>query len=179
MMKKISGFLAPLLTLALLSACSGSPAGDVITGDPATLLPPLVAEANATLPTEQQMMGSFDEPVTAENSEFAAGIPGEKFGQLVTAAFSSKAGMITSAQTTVLIQANDTAAASEVAQLVAAEFDSTQWICVMPERSLVVTAGSYVMLAVGTQNGTGALVEAFNKLSNNTASEPVIFYTGP
>ena len=166
-----------LLTIALLTACGSSPA-DVITGDPATLLPALMAEANATLSSDEQMTGTLDEPITVENSEFAAGIPPADFSELVTAAFQSKAGMITSAQTTVLIQAKDPTAAAKVSQLVAAGFDSGQWICVMPERSLVVTAGSYVLLAVGMKNGTQALVDAFKKLSHNTASDPVVFYSG-
>ena len=85
--------------------------------------------------------------------------------------------MITSAQTTVLVQAKSPTAATEAASKIADNFDSTQWICVMPDRSLVVTAGSYVLLTVGTQNVTQAMVDAFKVLSKDTAGDPVVFFT--
>jgi hypothetical protein len=160
----------------LLTAC-GSKA-EVISGTPEELLPALVAEARATLP-EYGLGDTFDEAVTADSAEFALGLTAAQFTANVDSAFQAKAMMMTTPQTAILVKAKDAAAAAEVARLIAAGFDSTQWICVMPERSVVVTAGSWVLLAVGSVDSTNALVEAFGKLAEGSAGEPNTFYFGP
>jgi hypothetical protein len=163
------------LTLGLVAGCSST--ADVISGEPEELLVALMAEVNATF-TDGFRGESDYVPVTADNSEFALGLTPEQFTANVQGAFQARAMMMTTAETAILVHANDAGAAKEVAALIAAGFDSTQWICVMPDRSVVVTAGSWVFLAVGATDVVEAMVAAFDKLAKGTAGEPNVFYTG-
>jgi hypothetical protein len=95
----------------------------------------------------------------------------------VESACESAAAISAIAQCNVLVKCKDIAAAAEVKKLVVAGFNSGKWVCVMPEQSVVVESGSYVLLAVGTVEATNALVEAFQSISDGNTGSSIVFFT--
>ncbi|MDR3070837.1 MAG: DUF4358 domain-containing protein [Propionibacteriaceae bacterium] len=172
MVKKIA---ATLLSLSVLLA--GCASAEPITGEPETLLVDLLSAADQKLPAGGQTPDAENVEITAETAQNAIGLTPDQFNQTVASAWQARSLLSVSAETTVLIKAKDASAANEVAKLIASGFDSGQWICVAPERSEVAAAGSFVLLAVGTQEKTQAVFEAFNELAGGKASEPNVFFT--
>jgi len=77
-----------------------------------------------------------------------------------------------------LIKGKDAQSALIVNEQIKNNFDSGQWISILPERSLTVVSGSWVFLAVGLAAQTEALADAFTSIAGGNASAPEIFYEG-
>jgi hypothetical protein len=120
---------------------------------------------------------SLDSEVTAETAQHTLGLTEAQFAEHVESACESAAAISAIAQSNVLVKCKSAAAAAEVKKLVAGGFDSHKWVCVMPEQSVVVESGSYVLLAVGEVETTNALVEAFKSLSGGNMGSPDVFFT--
>lgn len=168
-MKKIICVFAAAALLLGVYACAVKPAAEPLTGTPEEIL--------ALLKEKVEPLMTQDSAVTAELAQGATGLTAAQFEEYVVTAAESAAVISAQAQTTVVLQCKDAAAASQVKTRIAAEFDSGKWICVFPEQSLVMEAGSYVMLAAGTKDSTDALAAAFGELAQGQASAPYIFYT--
>ena len=144
---------------------------DTLTGPPEEVLAQLKEASSVELPM------SFDSEVTADKAQNTLGLTEAQFGEYVESAYESAAAISTFAQSNVLVKCKDIAAAAEVKKLVAAGFDSHQWVCVLPDQSVVVESGSYVLLAVGAAETTNALVEAFKSISGGNTGSPDVFFT--
>ena len=105
------------------------------------------------------------------------GLSSADFDRLVTSAASSLAAIGTFAHQIVLIQANDAAAASQIKNLIsgAGGYDAQKWICVWPEKAVVVESGAYILLAAAHADVVDAAVEAFKNEAGSIGTV-VTFY---
>jgi len=132
---------------------------------------------NQILETHEDIV-YFIDPVTSENAPSMLGMTPDDFVSMVEEATSAQniLGMIAFQATVVKVK--DLNDVEMVAEMIQNGFDSSKWIEVMPEQSLTVISGRYILLAVGTADQTDALASAFKDAAGGVASEPVIFYTG-
>ena len=169
-MKKIFCLAMAVALLLAFAACGGSPlAKDTLTGTPEELL--------AQLKDKVELGMTLDDEVTAEKAQNVLGLTEAQFAEYTDSAYEAAAAISTFAQSNVIVKCKDIAAAAEVKKLIAAGFNSQKWVCVMPEQSVVVESGSYILLAVGTAETTNALVEAFKNLSDGNTGAPDVFFT--
>jgi hypothetical protein len=115
--------------------------------------------------------------VTADMSQFQIGLSEEGLNRLVESASFSVAAIGTFAHTIVIIQANDSASATEVKNLVSGDggFDAHKWICVWPEKALAVESGSYVLLVASTNDIADAALNAFEAAAGGIGSVNVFW----
>jgi hypothetical protein len=147
--------------------------------DTKSLLEAIVAGAGDLLADEDKLGMTFTDPVTADNSEGMLGLTAEEFGEYAVSAYASNAAIISIAHEAALIECVDDAAAKSVKALVAKGFNSEKWICVFPDRSLVVDSGRYVLLAASSVKYCDAVVASFTSAMGGAAGQPDIFYTRP
>jgi len=173
-MKKLFCIIAAAALLLAIAACTPAPgAKDTLSGTPEEVL--------AQLKETVDLGMTFDDEITpgsmVSTPQIALGLTDAQFAQLVESAYEAKATILTMAQRTAVVKCKDAAAAAQVKKLIAEGFDSHQWICVFPDRSVVVESGSYVLLAVGIAETTDALVEAFRAVSGGNTGSPDVFFT--
>jgi len=169
-MKNILSLATAVVLFLCCAACSAG-AKDTLEGSPQELLAQLKETAAADFGV------GFDSEVTAETALGTLGLTAEQFEEYVDSAYESAAAISSIAQSNVLVKCKDAAAAAEVKKLIAGNYDSAKWICVFPEQCVVVESGSYVLLAVGTKENTGALVDALKTLSKDNTGSPDAFYS--
>jgi predicted small lipoprotein YifL len=165
-----------VFTLLCLAACGKSGAAESnLTGTPDEILAALNesikasgAEAPATMPPLS---------LNAETAPKNAGLSAESFAEYVTAAATEAAAISTFAHQVVVIQAKDSASATEVKALVSGEggFDPNKWICVQPEKVLAVESGSYVLLVAARADYCDAALAAFTGLAGSIGEVNVFF----
>jgi hypothetical protein len=146
--------------------------------DVSALLDTIVAGANELLDENSRLGMTFVDPVTADNCQGRLGLTPEQFAEYVVGASTSNAAIMSIAHEVALIECADADAAATVKSLVAKGFDSLQWICVYPERSVVVESGNYVLLAATRADFADAVTESFTAVMGG-AGQPDTFYTGP
>ncbi|MDR0862283.1 MAG: hypothetical protein LBN30_05880 [Oscillospiraceae bacterium] len=165
-----------ILALAVGYAAKAPKQEDTLTGSVADILQALTDEANNILPEDSKMLGTFNDPVTADNSENATGLTAEEFDKYVEEAYTAQAMIITSAHQVSLIKCKDFAAAAEVKKLVA-NFNTGKWICVIPDKATAIDSGTYVLLLVSSDEYTDAALAAFKTLAKDNTGEANTFYT--
>jgi len=101
--------------------------------------------------------------VVSEMAHNDIGLTSADFDRLVTSAASSLAAIGTFAHQIAIIQANDASAATQVKNLISGNggYDAQKWICVWPDKVIVVESGAYVLLAAANADVVDAAVEAF------------------
>ncbi|MDR2620241.1 MAG: DUF4358 domain-containing protein [Propionibacteriaceae bacterium] len=170
-MKKILITIMAALAVAVsLVACSGGADDTKLSGSTDTILTNLLTTAKIEIAMPEQA------PATEDNASGTLGISAEQFKSYVVEATVSSSLMMTSAHQVTLAKTKTAADATELAKLIAAEFDSTKWVCVMPDRSVVVTSGTYVLLVVSTNEYVDAVLKAFEDAAGTTANLNT-FYT--
>lgn len=179
--KTIGTFILTLLLCGLLFAgCSGNDGSpgqeESLTGSSSEILQQIIDAAAETLGEDNPMPQTFTDSITSENTEGMLGLSAEEFDNFVSEATAATGALITNAFEIAVVKCKDPSAASEAKSIISSTFNSGKWICVFPEQSLVMDAGSYILLAVGATAETTALSAAFNELSGGKASEADIFY---
>lgn len=176
MKQKISILSLVLVLSMLLAACGQNSNGgdtpavkEAFEGSSAEVLTQVLEAVNMEMMT-------FEDPVSAETSQGFLGLTSEEFGELVTDATISAGAITTNAHQIVVIKATSPENASKVKELVAAGFDSGRWICVRPEQSAVVEAGSYVLLVVSSADTVSQTLSAWSELAGDIAGEANTFY---
>jgi hypothetical protein len=179
--------LSALLVLSLF-ACDADPAQspppdpteppptDLLSGDLPDILASVLDDANARLEGDDKFVGSFEDPVTADNCNGILGLTPEEFERYVAEAYVSTAAISTFAHQVALIRCKDFAAAAEVMRLVAAGFDLTKWICAFPEECFVMDSGSYVLLVATKAKGAEALRTSFEVAARGYVGDANVFY---
>ena len=101
--------------------------------------------------------------VVSEMSQNDIGLTSADFDRLVTSAASSLAAIGTFAHQIAIIQANDASAATQIKSLISGSdgYDAQKWICVWPDKVIVVESGAYVLLAAANADVVDAAIEAF------------------
>ena len=101
--------------------------------------------------------------VTSDMAHNDVGLTSADFDRLVTSAASSLAAIGTFAHQIAVIQANDASAAAQVKNLISGAngYDAQKWICVWPDKVIVVESGAYVLLAAANTDVVDAAIEAF------------------
>ena len=115
--------------------------------------------------------------VSADMSQNDVGLSTADFNRLVSSAASSLAAIGTFAHQIVVIQANDASSAAEVKNLISGSngYDSQKWICVWPEKVIVVESGAYVLLAAARVDVVDAAIEAFKNEAGTIGSVVTFF----
>ena len=115
--------------------------------------------------------------VQSDMAQNDVGLSSADFDRLVTSAASSLAAIGTFAHQIVIIQANDASAATQVKNLISGSggYDAQKWICVWPDKVIVVESGAYVLLAAAKANVVDAAIEAF-KNEAGTIGTVVTFF---
>jgi hypothetical protein len=144
------------------------PAG--LSGDTKDILSALIE--NAKLDFEL-----FDEQVNAENCQSYTGLTAEQMSQYVEDAYASMATMNVSPHIVVLVKCVDEASAAAVEDLIAKGFDSSRWVCVMPDQSFVVDSGVYVLLVSSKIEAATAVKDAFLEMAGDNVGEVNEFFT--
>ena len=179
---KITSVLLVSLVLVpglVLTACSGA---QTTTGTPTEQEEEVLFTGSAADIMEQILeragldQGTFEEAVDAENSQSYTGLDYQDLMGLAEDAFASQAQISVVPHLLVVIKGKDKAAASELGEQIAANFDSHRWVCVMPDQSFVVTAGQYLLLASTNNEDAALLKAAFSELAGNGADEPNQFF---
>ena len=149
--------------------------GDSLQGTVSEILASVISKADSMLDGENKMPFSFASPVTEENVQGMLGLSSSQMSSYVSEAYVSVAAIGTFAHQVALIKCNDKAVAVTVKSAVASGFDSTKWICVFPEQSFVIDAGSYVLLVATTNLRAEKLREAFITMAGKTGSVNIFF----
>jgi len=115
--------------------------------------------------------------VQSDMAQNDVGLSSADFDRLVTSAASSLAAIGTFAHQIVIIQANGASAATQVKNLISGSggYDAQKWICVWPDKVIVVESGAYVLLAAAKANVVDAAIEAF-KNEAGTIGTVVTFF---
>lgn len=180
MKRKYFAIIIAVLLIFLLAGCgkgndsggdTGAEVKDTLSGSVAGILSDVLANADAELP----MM--FDDAVTTETTQGMLGLTPDQFEQYVLEATASTAAISTFAVQFALVKCNDIQGATEVKSLIAKGFDSAKWICVMPEKSVTVESGSYVLLAAGPADVVDAVLKSFSDAANGNVGSPDIFFS--
>ncbi|MDR0849371.1 MAG: hypothetical protein LBN10_10125 [Propionibacteriaceae bacterium] len=180
-MKRILAVLA-IAALAVTGGCSSigaptAPETDTLTGETPAVLLSVLDKAGSKL-TEKMPMSEL-RPVEASESQQMLGLSTEDYEALVSQAAAATALLTTSAHEVAIVKVQDITQAATVAKKIADGFDSKKWICVMPDKSVVVISGSYILLAVGQAAAVDALVQGFSDLAEGNVGEANTFFTGP
>ena len=180
MKRKYFAIIIAVSLVFLLAGCGkgndsgagvGAEASDTLNGRVADILPDVLADADSELP----MM--FDDAVTTETSQGMLGLTPDQFEQYISEATASTAAISTFAVQFALVKCNDIPAAAEVKGLIAKGYDSSKWICVMPEQSMTVESGSYVLLAVGPAASVEAVLKSFTDAAGGNVGSPDVFFS--
>ena len=150
---------------------TGAEAKDTLSGSTADILSDVLEDVDVELP----MM--FDDAVTAETSQGMLGLTPDQFEQYIAEATASTAAISTFAVQFALVKCTDIPAAVEVKGLIAKGYDSSKWICVMPEQSMTVESGSYVLLAVGPTAAVEAVLKSFTDAARDNVGSLDIFFS--
>ena len=197
--KKVSVILIVVMVVSLLAACAGqgtgstTPGGDTGTsGTPGTGSGSSGTSTNLT-GSALDILTKLDEDlkqtgiempmtlppleVSADMSQNDIGLSSADFNRLVTSAASSLAAIGTFAHQIVIIEANSAAAATEAKNLISGSsgYDAQKWICVWPDKVIVVESGQYLLLAAANADVVDAAVEAF-KAEAGTIGSVVTFF---
>ena len=147
-----------------------------LSGTVTEILASIEEKAKEILGEEAHYPMSFTDPVTAEEAQGMLGMTEGEFNQYIEEAVSSVALIATHAHQVSLVKTTPGNAAV-VKDLIAAGYNSQKWICVFPDKSIVITSGDYVLLAVGREENADAVIEAFKALAGTT-SEANKFFEG-
>jgi len=160
-----------------------------LTGDPKDILEKLVADTKEKIEAD----GGFyymtmTTEITADTSVGFIGFSADNYNKYVTAAFSSKAAIGAQAHEIILIQCKDNDSAKEVKKLIKrgpdpdqtdGGYDSMKWICVSPEKSVVVESGSYVLIAASTAAIVDSTIDVFKSTAGGVGEVDMFFeHTG-
>ena len=105
--------------------------------------------------------------VEAELSQNTIGLSENDFNKLVKSAAYNLAAIGTFAHQIIVIQANDSRAAGEIKGLVSGPngYDPKKWVCVWPERVIVVDSGDYVLLVAARAPVVEASIDIFTEMA--------------
>jgi hypothetical protein len=173
-MKRILLVLAGL-ALALTAGCSGG-AKDTLTGSAEEVLAAVIEQATAALPEGHMPVGDII-TVTDQEAQGRLGLALGDYTSYVAQAAASVPMLSTSAYEIAVVKVTDMGQVADAKAAIAAGFDSGQWVCVMPEQSIVIESGSYILLAVGTTEVTDAVVAAFTSLADGNVGTANTFFT--
>jgi len=182
MRTKIFCFLIAVLVLFSVSACAGQANGSG-SGGVSTNLTGSALDVLAKLDEDLQQTG-IQMPMTLPPTEVSPdmaqndiGLSTADFDSLVTSAASSLAAIGTFAHQIAIIQANDANAATQIKGLIsgAGGYDAQKWICVWPEKVIVVESGAYVLLAAAHADVVDAAVEAFRNEAGSIGTVVTFF----
>jgi len=115
--------------------------------------------------------------VEAELSHNTIGLDEGDFNKLVKTAAYNLAAIGTFAHQIIVIQANDGRAAGEIKGLVSGAngYDPKKWVCVWPERVIVVESGEYVLLVAAREPVVAASIEIFKDMAGTTGTVVTFF----
>ena len=185
--------LALVLAALLLAGCNGkgkggpdtspsenggkNPAATALSGPTVDILQQVLDDATANL-DENAIPATFTDPLNSETAPATLGITPDDYASFVDEATSATAAINTFAFEVAVARCKSDKDAATVAELIQNGYDSGKWVCVIPERSMTIVSGSYVLLAVGKEAQTNELAAAFKKAAGGVVSSENTFYEG-
>lgn len=127
---------------------------------------------------KDDMPGSMDTVLTADNIEGYLGLSGEDYKNNVSQAMVQEAMIISQAHMISLIKAKDANAASNVKNLIAKKFNPRRWVCVQPQKCVLIKSGSYVLFVASFEEVTDGAVKGFKNIAGATADNANVFFKG-
>lgn len=115
--------------------------------------------------------------VTSDNCVDLTGLTAEQFAANIESATASTAMINVNAHLVVVLKAKDAAAATTAKDLIAKGFNSLRWICVTPDKSLVVESGSYILLVASNTEAADGIVKGFKALAGDNIGSVNTFFT--
>ncbi|MDR0818829.1 MAG: hypothetical protein LBN43_04575 [Oscillospiraceae bacterium] len=149
-----------------------------LSAEPGKILTSLLAKANALLPEDGAMPKEFVTEIDAETAKGNTGLSPDDFTKYVSSAKAAAAMIGSFAHKVVIIQLKDVSDASTVKSLVADGFDNSQWICVFPEKSVVVDSGSCILMVASRKDWADAVLSAFGELAGGNLGGANEFFSG-
>ena len=155
-----------------------------LSGGPVELLDELVEDITAIVEsTGEFMYMCITTEVSAEISQYSAGLSEADFNKYAVSAASSMAAIGAQAHQIVLIRAKDAASAAEVKKLVTLPpsldgtggYDPQKWICVWPEQAAAVESGDYVLLIASRKDVVEAGIGAFKDMAGIVGEVDIFF----
>ena len=181
-MKKITALLL-ILALAMslaLAACTGDEGNDNDNKNDTNteVFEGTLDEINASIIENSgvQGVGTFEDIITDENCEFTIGLSADDLNNYMETGLLSMAAINAQAHLAALIKAKDASSATKLAELIAEKFNVHRWICVVPEKCYVITAGSYVYFVASNNETAEGYINSFKALAGNAAGEANLFY---
>jgi len=115
--------------------------------------------------------------VEPELSHNTIGLEEEDFNRLVVSAAHNIAAIGTFAHQLIMIQAKDARAAGEVKGIVSGPdgYDPHKWICVWPERAIVMDSGEYVLIVAARAPVVEAAIDVFREMAGTIGTVVTFF----
>jgi len=175
-------FLIALTMVGMTAACAGGTALVLLAGESSKLSGSAV-EVLTVLVDDlrndgvQMPMTLPASIITADVSQNAIGLSAENFDKYVVSASDSLAAIGTSAHQIVLIEAKDASSAEQIKKLLASDggYDVHKWICVLPEKAVVVESENYVMLAASYSQVVDVAIDCFKAAAGEIGDVDVLF----
>ena len=146
-----------------------------IDGSPIDVLESIIAEIRSANIWMPMSMPSAAAPIDERRN--AIGLDESDYAQYVVADAQSMAGITTQAHQIIVYQCIDESAALQVKTLLhsADGYNPQKWICVYPEKVMVVEAASYILLVASYSDVADAALSAFREIIGSTG-EAVTFW---
>jgi hypothetical protein len=147
---------------------------------PALSLAELFAQINADAKESVPAFGEvamLELPVTADSAQNDVGLSAEQWSQYAREGMLAMAMLNSQAESYALVECVDADAARAAAEAIATGFNSEKWVCVWPQRSVVLPAGNFVLLAAGRGEVVQAYLDAFCALTGANAEDANTFFT--
>ena len=176
-MKRVICLILFIAMISSIVACSGGSGSSNtnLTGSALDILSKLDEDLKQTGIEMPMTLPPME--VSPDMSQNDIGLSTADFNRLVTSAASSLAAIGTFAHQIAIIQANDASAATEVKNLISGSggYDSQKWICVWPEKVIVVESGAYVLLAAARADVVDAAINAFQSEAGTIGTVKTFF----
>jgi hypothetical protein len=166
------GIILSAAMISMIAACGGGFVGGAVTQSDLSGSSEDVLEQILSGIEETDVRTPMPLPPTAldgDMSQSQLGLSAADFNNLVESASFSMAAIATFAHQIFVIEAVDAVAALEIKNLISSDsgFDPHKWICVFPEKAIVVESGNYVLLVASTSDVVDAALSVFEAAAGN------------
>ena len=179
-LKAIAYIVLLVIIVSMVAACNGGGSGgggtaSNLSGTPESILTGILEDITAD--GVEMPMALPPSSVDPEVSQYAIGLSTTDFNRLVADASYSMAAIGTFAHQLIVIQANDSAAAVEVKNLVSSDggYDAQKWICVWPDKVATVDSGAYVLIVAAHSDVVDAALASFESRAGSVG-QVVLFW---
>lgn len=179
-MKRLICVVLVAFLMCVLVGCDKTPSkpSSNLSGSPAEILNKLVDDTTTAVKASgKDMYMSTTTDITSKTSQNEIGLSAADFEKYVTAASSSMAAIGSQAHEIVLIQAKDADSAAAVKKIVAGKdgYNPQKWICVWPQKVVVIDSGNYVLIVASRADIVEAALNTFKDMAGSVGEADQIY----